>query len=175
MFYLSILLLINMWAVSTSWLLGNVALNIHGHVFMWTYVFILLGRCLGAELLGHMVTLWVRQWVFMSFINMHRVLGLYLLNMWGCVLFAGFSELTAPLSHVRRGNLGLEAFLFEHRRGWEGGEPLRAMSPWTNPLKQPPLPIWCGVAQLNVEMSWAPWSSQRTSPASCVPLAAVSN
>lgn len=175
MFYLSILPLINMWAVSTSWLLWNVALNIHGHVFLWTYVFILLGRCLGAELLGHMVTLWVRQWGFMSFINMHRVLGLYLLNMWGCVLFTVFSELTAPLSHVRRSNLGMEASLFEHRRGWEGGGPLGAMSPWTNLLKQPPLPIACSVAQLNVEMSWAPWSSQRTSPALCVPLAAASN
>ena len=100
-----------------------------------------LGQMLGAELLGYMVTLWVRQWGFMSFINMHRVLGLYLLNMWGCVLFAVFSELTAPLPHVRRGNLGTEASFFEHRRGWEGGGPLGAMSPWTNPLKQPPLPV----------------------------------
>ena len=37
-------------------IMNNATVNIRVQVWVWTYVFTLLGMCLGAELLGHMVT-----------------------------------------------------------------------------------------------------------------------
>ena len=61
-FYLSILSLLDIWVVSTFVLLGIMLLmNIDVRVFVWTYIIssFLLGMCLGVELMGHMVTLYL--------------------------------------------------------------------------------------------------------------------
>ena len=60
--YLSILSLLDIWVVSTFVLLGIMLLmNIDVRVFVWTYIIssFLLGMCLGVELMGHMVTLYL--------------------------------------------------------------------------------------------------------------------
>lgn len=59
---LSILLLMDTWAVSSFWLLLRIKLHVHilfmshEYIFSWTYTFIFLGKYLEAELLGHQVS-----------------------------------------------------------------------------------------------------------------------
>lgn len=63
-----------------------------------------LGQIAGVELLGPAVTLCKASWILV--IHQHACGWVV-----GCIfqmLFAGFPELTAPLTLVRRGNIGSE-------------------------------------------------------------------
>ena len=40
-------------------MMSKVAINVHVHVSVWTYIFISLGPCLGVELLVNILTLYL--------------------------------------------------------------------------------------------------------------------
>lgn len=54
------------WCFYLLTIMNNAAVNICGQVFMWTDGFICLGRYLGIELLGYIITLgltFLRIWI----------------------------------------------------------------------------------------------------------------